>query len=46
MGSPGHRANILSSDFEHIGIGFDDGTPQSKRDPGGIYTTDFGLRQG
>jgi uncharacterized protein YkwD len=46
MNSPGHRANILSRDFEHIGIGFDDGTPQSKRDPGGIYTTDFGLRSG
>jgi uncharacterized protein YkwD len=46
MKSPGHRANILSDSFEHIGVGFDNGTPQSKRDPGGIYTTDFGLRQG
>jgi uncharacterized YkwD family protein len=25
MGSPGHRKNILSSDFTHIGVGFNEG---------------------
>lgn len=46
MDSSGHRANILSRSFREIGIGFGAGTPQSKKDPGGIYTTDFGLAVG
>lgn len=46
MASPGHRANILHRDFKEIGIGFSVGTPSSKKEPGGIYTTDFGLRVG
>lgn len=46
MDSPGHRANILSSDFREIGIGFSTGTPDSAREDGAIYTTDFGLRVG
>ena len=46
MESSGHRANILSPMFKEIGIGFAAGTPSSKRDPGGIYTTDFGLAVG
>jgi len=38
MGSSGHRANILSSTFRDIGVGFRaDGSK-------GFYTTDFGLR--
>ena len=43
MNSSGHRANILSSSFREIGVGFSLGTPRSKNDLGGIYTTDFGL---
>ena len=43
MNSPGHRVNILSSSFREIGVGFSLGTPRSKNDLGGIYTTDFGL---
>jgi uncharacterized protein YkwD len=43
MRSAGHRANILSSSFREIGVGFASGSPNGKRDPGGIYTTDFGL---
>jgi uncharacterized protein YkwD len=43
MHSSGHRANILSRDFRDIGVGFSAGTPMSNDDPGGIYTTDFGL---
>lgn len=43
MRSAGHRANILSSSFREIGVGFDAGTPASKGDSGGTYTVDFGL---
>lgn len=46
MSSSGHRANILSRSFRELGVGFSSGTPHSKNDPGGIYTTDFGLRVG
>ncbi len=46
MHSSGHRANILNSSFREIGIGFSVGTPGGGREPGGIYTTDFGLRVG
>ena len=30
MNSPGHRANILSSNFTHLGIGIIDGGPYGK----------------
>ncbi len=30
MNSPGHRSNILSSDYTHIGIGIQDGGPYGK----------------
>jgi uncharacterized protein YkwD len=46
MNSSGHRANILNRDFREIGVGFSVGTPGRDGDPGGIYTTDFGLRVG
>ncbi len=46
MHSSGHRANILNSSFREIGVGFSAGTPGGGREPGGIYTTDFGLRVG
>ena len=46
MRSSGHRANILSGKFRDLGVGFDDGTPRSKRASGGIFTVDFGLRSG
>ena len=46
MDSAGHRANILSRSFREIGVGFSAGTPSSQKDPGGIYTTDFGLAVG
>jgi uncharacterized protein YkwD len=46
MNSAGHRANILNNSFKEIGVGFSVGTPGGGRDPGGIYTTDFGLRVG
>lgn len=46
MDSAGHRANILSRDFREIGVGFSAGTPNGKSEPGGIYTTDFGLAVG
>jgi uncharacterized protein YkwD len=46
MNSPPHRANILNGSFRDIGVGFAAGTPSDGGDPGGIYTTDFGLRIG
>jgi uncharacterized protein YkwD len=41
MNSPGHRANLLSADFNQVGLGLALGTPT---DPtwGATYTTDFG----
>ena len=42
MGSPPHRANILSSSFRSIGIGIASGIPSGGR--GATYTTDFGRR--
>jgi uncharacterized protein YkwD len=44
MASPPHRANILNRSFREVGVGFDTGTPNEDRAPGGIYTADFGLR--
>ncbi len=46
MGSPPHRANILSASFRELGVGFATGSPSRKRDPGGIYTIDFGVAVG
>jgi uncharacterized protein YkwD len=46
MHSPPHRDNILSRSFREIGVGFSVGTPSGGGEPGGIYTTDFGLRVG
>ena len=44
MNSPGHRANILSPDYDEIGIGITTGVPTSAND-GATYTTDFGHRE-
>ena len=43
MNSPGHRENILSSDYDEIGVGIAVGVPTSDND-GATYTTDFGHR--
>jgi uncharacterized protein YkwD len=42
MHSPGHRANILSASFRHVGVGIAADTPSGEA--GGTYTTDFGRR--
>jgi uncharacterized protein YkwD len=41
MGSPGHRANLLSADYAEVGLGLAIGTP-ADRSWGATYTTDFG----
>jgi uncharacterized protein YkwD len=46
MGSPPHRANILSGSFRELGVGFGTGSPSRGRDPGGVYTIDFGVAVG
>lgn len=43
MDSPPHRENILSPDFEEIGLGIVTGVPFSGN-AGATYTTDFGRR--
>lgn len=45
MHSPGHRANILTRSFRHIGIGISAGVPVGvPTGNGATYTTDFGMR--
>ncbi len=46
MHSPDHRANILNPAFDDLGVGVTWGTPGNPHGDGGIYTTDFGMRQG
>jgi len=45
MASTGHRANILNSDFEEIGVGIVGGTPVGSLPAvSATYTTEFGAR--
>ena len=44
MNSSGHRANILSSRFDQVGVGYTKGTISSKNANGAIMTTDFGWK--
>ncbi len=44
MGSEGHCRNILSRQYEHIGVGVVWGSPEGGDFPAGTYTTDFGAR--
>ena len=41
MHSLGHKANILNSQFEDVGVGFAR-RPRNPNASGGTYTTDFG----
>jgi uncharacterized protein YkwD len=45
MHSPGHKANILNSQFKDVGVGFSPGIPGNPNADGGTYTTDFGMRR-
>ncbi len=46
MESSGHRANILSRRFTHIGVGVVIGAPEDSQGmPAATYTTDFGRRK-
>ncbi len=46
MDSAGHRANILSRRYRHIGIGIVIGAPEDAQGmPAATYTTDFGHRR-
>jgi uncharacterized protein YkwD len=46
MRSPGHRENILTGRFVHIGIGIARGAPASVGGiPAATYTTDFGFKR-
>ncbi len=46
MNSSGHRANILSSRFDEIGVGYSKGTISKKSANGAVVTTDFGWKVG
>jgi uncharacterized protein YkwD len=45
MGSPEHRAIILTPSFREIGIGVTPGVPAAAQAPGCTYTADFGVRR-
>jgi len=46
MRSPGHRANMLTARFRHVGIGIVAGGPRwLGRVPAATYTTDFGFKR-
>jgi uncharacterized protein YkwD len=46
MHSPGHRRNILTGRFVHVGIGIARGAPaRAGGRPAATYTTDFGFRR-
>jgi uncharacterized protein YkwD len=44
MHSPGHRHAILTGELRDVGVGFNRGTPGSKRIRGSLITADFGVR--
>ena len=44
MNSPPHRANLLSADFQEVGLGLVLGTPRPEAEDGVTVTTDFGTR--
>ena len=46
MKSSGHRANILSSRFDEVGVGYSKGTITSRSTNGAVVTTDFGWKVG
>lgn len=46
MKSSGHRANILSSTYDEVGVGYTKGTITSKNANGAVMTTDFGWKIG
>jgi uncharacterized protein YkwD len=46
MHSAGHRANILSRSYRHVGVAAERGTPAAGRQrDGATYTTDFGYKR-
>jgi uncharacterized protein YkwD len=44
MASPGHRANILTARWRHVGIGVAPGAPVASAGPAASYVTHFGWR--
>jgi uncharacterized protein YkwD len=46
MKSPGHRAQLLSGRFRHVGVGVRHGSPAGDGSDAAIYTAVFGDRSG
>ena len=44
MGSSAHRINMLSSNFEEVGIAIHRGTPEGGGGDSATYTMDFGYK--
>lgn len=44
MGSSAHRINIMSGQFEAVGIGIDRGSPEGGGNDSATYTMDFGYK--
>jgi len=46
MNSPGHKANILASDYKDVGLAACQGAPSTQASGGTTYVNDFGAKSG
>ena len=46
MNSPGHRANILATDYKDIGLAACNGSPSTQQSGGTSYVNNFGAKSG
>jgi uncharacterized protein YkwD len=46
MNSPGHRANILATDYKDVGLAACNGSPSTQQSGGTTYVNDFGAKSG
>ncbi|MFL5895373.1 MAG: CAP domain-containing protein [Thermoleophilaceae bacterium] len=46
MNSPGHKANILATDYKDVGLAAAMGSPSPSQSGGTVYVNDFGAKSG
>src|SRR3954453_418088 len=46
MNSPGHKANILATDYKDVGLAAFPGSPTTQQSGGTVYVNDFGAKAG
>jgi uncharacterized protein YkwD len=46
MNSPGHKANILATDYKDVGLAACQGSPSTQVSGGTVYVNDFGAKTG